>query len=94
MAQELGFSIGKLASYSTSEIHDHMSSFQTRAEKLNTLKYQYNDKSGEALSGRGNSSQQLAAAQYWSNLCDVASEMATEAQKKAIACQVELHLRS
>jgi hypothetical protein len=36
----------------------------------------------------------LGAAQRWSDLRDIANEMADEAKKKAFACEVEYNLRT
>lgn len=93
MAEQGGFSVGKLAGYSLDEIQTHLRTFEQRASSLSQLSGAYNDKTRDALNGPGTPQEQLNKSYYWSNLRDVAKEMATEAQKKAAACQIELHLR-
>jgi len=93
MATETGFSISKLPTYSTEEILKQQETFRARASRLQSLSSAYNGKVSEALNENVAPIQQLANSRHWSNLRDVATEMAADATKKATACQVELDFR-
>ena len=93
MAEESSFSISKVAEYSDEEIQRRKDEFDARATRLNSLAAAYNDKVREATSASLPIEQRLANGNYWSNLRDVAQEMAGDALKKASACRIELDLR-